>query len=190
MKTTFGVYRKQRETHMLLVVPTHVASCAAPSFYLQTLTRPHSLAPKTLFWSNMTRRSCTLFQQQTLLITCNMPGQQTTGTVSYCWVKTVQLHSPGSFMQGALPVWNTIWNQNIPRNMPISDRQRQKADSFPAHPAPRQPSMKVVLEPRRWEPDLLLTSPTPTCLQFFDKVTCQAAPELQFPKSPRLPPAW
>lgn len=107
------VFIENRETLTCCVVPSHIHSSAAPSFYLQTLTHPHSLAPKTLFWSNMTRISCTLFQQQTLLITCNMPGQQTMGTVSYCWVKTVQLRSSGSFMRGALPVRNTVWNQSI-----------------------------------------------------------------------------
>lgn len=116
---------------MPLVVPSHVISCAASSFYLQTLTRPHSLAPKTLFWSNMTRISCTLFQQQTLLITCNVPGQQTTGTVSYCWVKTAQPRSSYSFTQGALWLRNTIWNQNIPQKWFRHAGTKSRQLSFP-----------------------------------------------------------
>lgn len=109
------MFIENRETHVLLAVPSHVTSCAAPSFYLQTLTCPYFLTPKTLFWSNTTKvshQTCTLFQQQTLLITCNMLGQQIMGTVSYCWVKTVYLHLPDSFTWGVLPVRNTIWNQN------------------------------------------------------------------------------
>lgn len=116
----FGVYRKQRDTHLLHIVPSHLTGSAAPSFYLQTLTRPHSPAPKTLFWSNVIRINCTLFQQQTLLITCNVPGQQTTGTDSYCWVKTEQPCSPASFKWGAF-LWEMLLEiKRFQRNKPVS----------------------------------------------------------------------
>lgn len=74
--------------------------------------------------------------------------------------------------------------------MPTSDRQRQRADTFPAHTASQQPSVQVILEARWWEHDLLLTSPTLIHLQVFDKINCQAVPELWFPKSPSPPPSW
>lgn len=187
MNTNFGVYRKQRETHMLLVVPTHVASCAAPSFYLQTLTRPHSLAPKTLFWSNMTRISCTLFQQQTLLITCNMPGQQTTGTVSYCWVKTVQLHSSDSITQGVLPVWNTIWNQNIPEICPFQTGRDRKQTAF----LPTQP---LGSPPWRWSGSpgggSLTCSSAAQLRHVCSFLTRSLVKPPQSYGSLKLPPAW
>lgn len=71
--------------------------------------------------------------------------------------------------------------------MPISDRQRQRADSFPAHTAA---SVQVILEARRREHDLRLSSPALKCLQVFDKVNCQAVPELWFSKFPSPPPSW
>ena len=132
----------------------------------------------------MTRKSCTLFQQQTLLITCNMPAQQTTGTVPYGWVKTTQLRSSHSFTRGVLPVRNTTWNQNIPQKCACF-RQAETESRQLSCP----PSSSAAW--RSWSPGgVSLTCSSPlqllTCLQVFDKVTCQAAPELRFPKSPRL----
>lgn len=71
--------------------------------------------------------------------------------------------------------------------MPISDRQRQRVDSFPAS---QQPSVQVILKARWWEHDLLLTSLTLVYLQVFDKVNYQAVPELWFSRSPSPPPCW
>lgn len=173
---------------MLLRAPSHITSCAAPSFYLQTLTRPHSLPPKTLFWSNMTRISCTLFQQQTLLITCNMPGQQTFQRAKAEQYSCSVWYAHQTVSHEALYKWKTLSEIKIfHRNMPISDRQRQRVDSFPAS---QQPSVQVILQARWWEHDLLLTSPTLLCLQVSDKVNYQAVPELWFSRSPSPLPCW
>lgn len=53
--------------------------------------------------------------------------------------------------------------------MPISDRQTQRADSFPAHTASQQPSVQVILEARWWEHDLVLTSPTLIVCRFLTR---------------------
>lgn len=143
---------------MLLRVPSHITSCAAPSFYLQTLTCPHSLPPKTLFWSNMTRISCTLFQQQTLLITCNMLGQQTFHPAQAEQYSCSVWYAHQTVSHEALKKWKTLSEIKIfHRNTPISGRQRQRMDSFTAS---QQPSVQVILEARWWEHGLLLTSPT------------------------------
>lgn len=125
---------RQTETRLLYVAPSHLTSSAAPSFYLQTLTRPHSPAPKTLFWSNTIRISCTLFQQQTLLITHNVLGQQMMSKGFYCWAKTVQPRSPESLMQ-CFTRGKAIWNQNIP------DKHAYFRHVSSAHPALQKSSL-------------------------------------------------